>query len=170
MKKFTLTCQRYGLWKAFPAVVLSGFLLTPSLLSAMPVVTTVSGGPSQQNHNSNGYTDGDTKLLAQFNTPIGLALDSSGNLLFVADRDNNAIRTLNLSGNLTFTFTTEEISQPVGVAVDAQGNVYVLNFADGGNGSVVKFDAFGGLLGTIASGLPQANGIALDQSGNVYVT
>src|SRR2546425_12815169 len=106
MKKFTFKRQRYGLWKAFSAIALSAFLFSPGLLSAFPVVTTISGA-------SHGYRDGDSFSVALFHTPIGLALDSSGNLLFVADRDNNAIRTLNLSGNQTFTFTTEQISQPV---------------------------------------------------------
>src|SRR2546425_994570 len=76
-------------------------LFLASHLAATPTVTTVTGGPSQSNPSFFGYRDGDTKALAQFHTPIGLALDGSGNFLLVADRNNNAIRILDIAGNLT---------------------------------------------------------------------
>src|SRR6516162_5554162 len=69
-------------------------------------VTTITGGPSASNPNYFGYVDGVSSKDSQFHTPIGLSLDTSGNNLFVADRDNNAIRELNLSGDYTTTFTT----------------------------------------------------------------
>src|SRR5439155_11444488 len=137
-------------WKG---AVASALLLAASSLIAAPTVTTIAGGPSQGSPSRFGYVDGDTAALAKFHTPVGLALDSSGNSLFVADRDNNAIRELDLAGNQTFTFTTENINHPVGVAFDSGGNLYVLNFADGANGSVVEFDSFGEYLTTLASGL-----------------
>jgi hypothetical protein len=71
----------------------SALILTAGRLSAMPAVNTISGGPSA------GYQDGDTAQAALFNTPIGLALDKTSSLLFVADRGNNAIRQLDLAGN-----------------------------------------------------------------------
>src|SRR5215471_9055526 len=60
-------------------------------LAAQPVVTTITGGPSQTSPKFYGYIDGNTKDSAQFHTPMGLALDNSGSFLVVADRDNNAI-------------------------------------------------------------------------------
>jgi hypothetical protein len=122
--------------------------------------------------------DGNTQPDAQFHTPIGLALDSfgfsgSGPLLYVADRDNNAVRKLDLNGNQTITFATNvinRINQPVGVAVDTSGNVYVLNRGNGANGTVLSFNRFGNFLGTNAVGLSAAEGIALDGGGNIYVT
>jgi hypothetical protein len=114
--------------------------------------------------------DGDTAAAALFNTPVGLALDSSGNFLYVADRGNNAIRTLNFSGNLTFTFATYGVDQPVGVALDKAGNVYVLNHGNGADGTVLEFDVFGNFMGTLASGLHDANGLVVDGLGNIYVT
>src|SRR5262245_3865782 len=94
-----------------------------SHLSAAPVVDTLTGGPAQTNPKFFGYVDGLTHESAQFHTPIGLALDSTGSFLFVADRDNNAIRELDLGGNLTYTFATTGINKPVGVALDGIGNV-----------------------------------------------
>src|SRR5262249_26867043 len=86
------------------------------------------------------------------------------------DRDNNAIRRLDLSGNLTITFATYGINKPVGVAVDSTGNVFVLNQGNGGNGSVVEFDTFGDLLRIRASWLVSANGMTIDPQNNLYLT
>src|SRR5436190_3195130 len=119
---------------------LAALLLVPAKLAALPSVQTISGGPTA------GYLDGDTAATALFNTPIGLALDPSENFLFVADRGNNAIRQLNLGGNVTFTFTTYGVHQPVGVALDKAGNVYVLNHGTGTDGSVLEFDSFGNFV------------------------
>src|SRR5690242_14529253 len=97
-------------------------------------VTTLTGGPSQANPKFYGYVDGDTKDLAQFHTPIGLAFDSGKTTLAVADRDNNAIRIVDLTGNLTATFDISDTSlldKPVGVAADTFNNVFVLNRGNG---------------------------------------
>src|SRR3989442_428393 len=102
---------------------------TCSLLAA-PEVRTLTGGPSEVfPFDPAGYVDGDTATVAQFNTPYGIALDPTGNTLFVADRDNNAIRRIDLAGGQTYTFATNQINkyqinQPVGVAVDGDGKVY----------------------------------------------
>src|SRR6267378_2732254 len=123
--------------------ILGLFLLSSaagSMAASLPAVSTVSGGPSQGRPHSYGYVDGDTQGLAQFHTPIGLAL--SGTILYVADRDNNAIRKLDLDANQTITFATNGINRiyrPVGVAVDGGGSLYVLNQGDGVNGNVLTF-------------------------------
>src|SRR5882757_7837273 len=64
-------------------------------------VTTISGGAPPQFY---GYLNGDTLHKALFHTPCGLAIDSTGNYLFVADRDNNAVRYLDIGAGLTWTF------------------------------------------------------------------
>jgi len=151
-------------------------LSTAASLAQSPSVSTVSGGRAGTPRY--GYVDGNTATDAQFHTPIGLALDSfgfngSGPLLYVADRDNNAVRKLDLNLNQTITFATNvinRISQPVGVAVDAGGTLYVLNRGNGANGTVLSFNRFGNFLGTNAASLSAAEGIALDGGGNIYVT
>jgi len=142
----------------------AALVLTAARLAAMPVVNTISGGPSA------GYLDGDSFQAALYNTPVALALDKNSTLLFVADRGNNAIRQLDLAANQTITFATFGINVPVGVAVDKDGNVFVLNRGNGSNGTVVHYDVFGDYLGVVASCLINAQGIAMDDFGNIYVT
>jgi hypothetical protein len=80
-------------WGFCTGAAVGAILLSASGLQAAAVLGTVSGGPSSANPASFfGFVDGDTANLAQFHTPWGLALDSSATLLYVADRDNDAIR------------------------------------------------------------------------------
>jgi hypothetical protein len=90
--------------------------------------------------------------------------------LYVADRDNNAIRWLDLDLTNTFTFATNSINKPVGVAVDGLDDVFVLNRGNGTNGTVLEFDLYGDLIATNATKLTNAAGIALDPIGDIYVT
>ncbi len=150
--------------------MLAGWLLTTATLSAAPGLATLSGGPTQFNPSFSGFEDGNTTTVAQFNSPWALALNNTATLLYAADRDNDAVRLLYLNENLTTTFATQGLNKPVGVAVDGAGNVYVLNQGNGSNGSLLKFDSFGYLLATLASGLINAAGLALDPSTNAYVT
>ena len=71
---------------------------------------------------------------AKFNLPTGIALDSSGTDLFVADYNNNAIRLVynvgDKSSSITYSVYTNKngINHPIGVAVDAYDNIFVLNY------------------------------------------
>ena len=166
--RFIFRAAHFGILTLLAAV-------TVGRLSAT-TVTTLTGGPNALNPLTYGHTDGDTAGFAQFHTPYGLALDSTGANLYVADRDNNAIRWLDLGAGQTYTLIPNEtvptnlISSPVGVAV-VGGYIYVLNRGNGTNGTVLKFDtAFGELVATNATGLTNAAGITLDGAGNIYVT
>ena len=70
----------------------------------------------------------------------GLALNSAENVLYIADRDNNAIRAVNLTTGIITTLagtgafgstgdngpaTAAALSSPRSIAVDAAGNVYI---------------------------------------------
>lgn len=56
------------------------------------VITTVAGS------GASGYTgDGGSALSATFNSPRGIAIDNTGNIL-IADQNNNAVREINTSG------------------------------------------------------------------------
>ena len=175
----TLTCKdlRPGLGRPQWVAAIAATLLATARLMAMPDVATLTGGPSQSYpQTAYGYVDGFTDTDAKFHTPCGLALDSVSGFLYVADRDNNAVRLLDLAGNWTYTFVPNEfvpaslISKPVGVALDTAGGVYVLNRGNGNNGTVLQFDGFGELVKTNATGLTNAAGIALDGNGNIYLT
>jgi streptogramin lyase len=147
------------------------------------VVTTFAG------YGKPGFADG-TGRDAFFNSPQGVAVDSSGNV-YVADTYNNKIRKISPDGVVTTLAgsgtsgsndgigTTASFNWPGGVAVDAQGNVYV---ADSRNqkirkisldGVVSTFAGSGAIgsadgVGTLAS-FGYTQDIALDSSGNMYV-
>jgi uncharacterized protein (TIGR03437 family) len=129
---------------------------------------------------------------ATFNQPLGIAVDSSGNL-YIADSVNNRIRMVSggiittIAGDGTAGFsgdggpaTSAELNNPSGVAVDSKGNLYI---ADTNNNRVREVSR--GVISTIAGlGLGDFFGdgglavyanlyyptrVALDQSGNIYV-
>ncbi|MGA3008466.1 MAG: leucine-rich repeat protein [Opitutaceae bacterium] len=121
------------------------------------VVTTVAGAP-----NVTGFEDGvgfsNNSDTALFNKPMGVAVDTAGNI-YVADTSNDTIRELTSSSGVYNAVTLAGIpgtasfkdgvgdpaatangtgdvalfNQPQGVAVDANGNVFV---ADTGNGKI----------------------------------
>ncbi len=95
-------------------------------------------------------------VLAEFHNPFGVALNSAGTLLYVADQNNQSIREITLLtgavtthaglsgtvGYLNGTNGAARFNTPKGIAVDGSGNVYV---ADAGNLVVRKIAAGGGV-------------------------
>jgi sugar lactone lactonase YvrE len=115
------------------------------------VVTTFAGG-------SEGFADG-TGSAASFNTPSGIALAANGNL-YVADTGNNRIRQVTpegkvwtvaggaTAGNLDGPGEQSHFNGPMGVAVDANGNIFV---ADAYNDRI-RLISPKGVVSTIAGG------------------
>ena len=127
---------------------------------------------------TSGYADG-RPSVARFNGPRGVAVDAAGNV-YVADKYNSKIRKITrLTGDVST--LGSGFTQPAAVAVDAVGNVFV---ADSGNCVIRKIDSAGvvttlaGLSGSCGYGdgtggaarFYNPMGIALDASGNAYVT
>ena len=143
-----------------------------------------------------GYSgDGGLATNAQLNTPMGVAVDSSGNI-FIADSNNGRIRKIatngiitTVAGNGTAGFagdggpaTGAQLNRPTGVAVDAAGNLYIVD----GNNSRIRVVNTGGVISTIAgTGVNGFSGdggpataaqlflpssIAIDAAGNLFIT
>jgi len=134
-----------------------------------------------------GFRDG-AGTSAQFNRPAGVGVDTAG-IVYVADYYNHRIRKITPEGLVsTLAGSTEgfrdgdgrsaQFNGPYGVALDAEGNVYV---ADGDNHLIRKITPEG-LVSTLAgSTRGSADGVgtsaqfnyptdvAVDAEGNVYV-
>lgn len=113
------------------------------------VISTVAGTGEQ------GFGgDGATAVLAQLDTPTGVAADlSSLGVFLIADTRNQRVRRVDKSGNIstvaglgaTTTQAATDLLNPRGVSTDAAGNVY---FADSGNQQVRLLSS--GTLSTVA--------------------
>ncbi|MBM3842780.1 MAG: hypothetical protein FJ397_05870, partial [Verrucomicrobia bacterium] len=100
-------------------------------IDALKNVTTLAGTPG-----TSGTADG-TGAAARFNQPSALALEPGGSLL-VADTNNHTLRRVSSTGVVTTLAGTAgsagsadglgseaRFNQPSGVAVDAQGTIYI---------------------------------------------
>jgi sugar lactone lactonase YvrE len=136
-----------------------------------------------------GFTDGPGGTAA-LNRPSAVALDNQGNV-YVADRANHCIRKISAAGVVSTLAgtgvagrtngpgTTAQFDSPQGIAVNAQGTVYV---ADTNNG-LIRIITQAGVVSTWAGaagyGLQdgpvatarflQPEGLALDQQGTLYI-
>jgi len=148
------------------------------------IITSVAGGGSSLGDNG-------PATQAQLN-PRGVAVDASGNL-YIADGLNERIRRVGTNGIITTIAGNGQagfsgdgaaavaamFSNPVGVALDASGNVYV---ADQDN-SRIRRVVQGGTVTTIAgkttsvgdggpsteARLVNPSGVAVDAPGNLYI-
>ena len=155
-------------------------------ITSAGVVTTLAGSAGQA-----GSADG-TNDTARFNGPFGVAADGAGNV-YVTDSAGHTVRKITSAGVVTTlagspgqsggndgTNQTARFNVPTGIAVDADGNLYV---ADIGSSTIRKVTA-AGIVTTVAGspGLPGSRdgvgsaarflspaGIAMDHTGNLLV-
>jgi uncharacterized protein (TIGR03437 family) len=136
--------------------------------------------------------DGGPAVDAQLAYPFGVALDSAGNL-YIADRDNHRIR--RVSGGVITTVAgvgtpgfggdggpaaAAQLNRPLGVAVDAAGDLYVADSVNGRvrriSGGVITTAAGNGTAGDSGDNGPAADArfrnlvdVAVDSAGAFYV-
>jgi len=140
--------------------------------------------------------DGGAATSAQLNSPLGVAVDGSGNV-FIADTFNHRVRRVDVGTGLISTLagtgtsgfsgdgaaaTSAQLYYPFGVAVDGGGNVFI---ADSSNHRVRRVDVVTGLISTFAgTGTPgffgdgaaatdaqlyYPFGVGVDGVGNVFI-
>jgi sugar lactone lactonase YvrE len=150
------------------------------------VITTVAGNGTPGFSGDNGPA-----TSARLFEPVGVAVDSAGNL-YIADFRNSRVRRVSkgvittVAGNGRGGFsgdngpaTSAQLVEPFGVAVDSADNLYI---ADGEDGRIRKVT--NGVITTVAgNGTPgfsgddgpaiTANltcvGVAVDRAGNLYI-
>jgi trimeric autotransporter adhesin len=150
------------------------------------VITTIAGTGVP------GFSgDGAPAINAQLANPWGLALDGFGSL-FIADKDNHRIRRIGPTGVIT-TFagdtpgfggdgsaaTLANLLDPIGVAVDRQGNAYI---ADSGNYRIRKVSVDGKISTVAGNGTKiyddgvaatatgfHTDSVAVDNAGNLFI-
>lgn len=138
--------------------------------------------------------DGGPAINAMLGRPEALALDSAGNL-YVADSTSQRVRKIDRNGIITTIAgngvdaysgdggqaASASLGFPIGVAVDAQGNVYI---ADGDNARIRKVTP-GGIISTVAgnghggyagdgglatnASINVPSDVAVDLAGNIYI-
>jgi SMP-30/Gluconolactonase/LRE-like region len=110
--------------------------------------------------------------------PSGVAIDDSSlspsqGALYVTDVRNSAVKKFSLNGSEEYEQVgalgaTPAFSEPLGVAVDSKGNVFV---SDYGSASIIVFSPAGAETGRIPASpvLQRPSALAFDSGGNLYV-
>jgi uncharacterized protein (TIGR03437 family) len=137
--------------------------------------------------------DGGSATAAQLYVPIGLAVDSAGNL-YIADFTNNRVRKVSTAGVISTvagngnsgysgdggSAVNAMLNGPTDVAVDSNGNLYIADL----NNNAVREVSDGNIMTIAGNGLPgvagdggpataatvgNPTGIAVDSAGNLYI-
>ena len=153
------------------------------------IITTIAGT------GTGGYNgDGIAATAAQLFNPYGVAVDTSG-AIYIADVDNSRIRKIATGGIISTIAGTgvsgfagdggpatgAQLSEPIGVAVDALGNVFIADDYNSRIREVNVSGTIGTIAGTATSGyngdgildttaeLNNPTGVAVSSTGFIYI-
>ncbi len=152
------------------------------------IITTIAGGGTM------GLGDDSAATAAELYGPIGIAVDSAGNI-FIGDRDHNRVRKVSTDGIITTIAgtgvagfsgdggdaTNAQLNHPFGLTVDKRNNIYI---SDAYNYRLRKIDASGKINTIAGNGSTTYNGeniiatsaqiapicVAIDAIGNIYIS
>lgn len=134
---------------------------TPTQIAFTPSglldVVALNGGEVRQ-YDPDGTSRG--VLISGLQVPFGLAIAATGDL-YISELFTNQIRHFSATGQDLGVFASTGLINPSGLAFDGDGNLYVVNGANGANGYVSKFSSTGANLGIVASGLSGTTFLAL---------
>ena len=159
-------------------------------ISPAGVISTLAGSGTSGFSGDNGAA-----IAAQFNRPMSLARDATGNL-YITDLNNQRIRRVTPDGTITTIAgngtagwsgddgpaTSAQINTPYGVAIDGSGNLFI---ADTNNHAIRKVTPAGVITTVVGVGAiagfsgdggqalyAQLNGpagVAVDAAGNLFI-
>lgn len=164
------------------------------LVSTNGMMTTFAGGGTVPS--AGGYTgDGGPATSATLGLPAAVAIDATGNV-DIADYSNSVVRKVT-PGGIISTYagnglpgfagdggpaTAARLNQPRALAVDASGNLYIADYAEGRirevtpKGTISTFAGSGVSFGSSGEGGPATlaalngpSGIVFDTAGNLYI-
>ena len=157
--------------------------------AATGIITTVAGNGSA------GFGgDGGPATSARLYTPVGVAVDSAGNL-FIADTSTDRIRKVDgvtgiittvagggIGGSDGEAAASSQLTEPTDVAVDAAGNLFI---ADADDHRIRRVDAVTGIITTVAGNgtagfsgdggpataaqLDSPTSVTVDSAGNLFL-
>jgi sugar lactone lactonase YvrE len=157
-------------------------------VTAAGTISTIAGNGTA------GYSGEGAAANAQLDSPIGVALDTAGNL-YIADSENHRLRKVTVAGAISTvagdgsggyggdgaSATSALLSFPIGLALDSVGNVYISEYD---NNRVRKVTPFGLITTVAGAGSPgfsgddgpaiaaklfKPYGLAVDSGGNLFI-
>jgi uncharacterized protein (TIGR03437 family) len=118
------------------------------------VITTIAGTGEAGDRG-----DGGPATQAALNQPSAVSVDISGNV-YITDSGNKRVRRVSPLGQIV---TVASTPGPAYAIADASGAIYI---SDSAIGAILKVN--GGIVTTLARGLVDPRGLAIDRAGNLY--